>query len=52
MFVTSENIFSIPDILEAYKNYDGSEETKEVILYFISDLIGISVDEILNRIEK
>ncbi len=43
--------FSQKDIVEAYKNYDASEEAKEPILYFISELTGMSVDSILERME-
>lgn len=39
-------VLSIRDVVEAYKNYDASEEAKEAILYFVSELTGISVDAI------
>ena len=35
---------SVRDILDAYVRYDASEEAKEPILYFISELTGKSVD--------
>lgn len=41
------NTISIQDILDAYKSYDASEEVKEVLVYFISELTGLSVDAIL-----
>lgn len=37
-------VYSLTDIVEAYKTYDASEEAKEPILYFISELTGKSVD--------
>lgn len=39
-------VLSIKDVVDAYKNYDASEEAKEAILYFVSELTGISVDAI------
>lgn len=42
----SANTISIQDIIETYKNYDTSEECKEIILYFISELTGLSIDSI------
>lgn len=39
---------SVRDVIDAYKNYDCSEEAREPILYFISELTGISVDAILD----
>lgn len=42
---------SIKDVIDAYKNYDASEEAKEPILYFVSELTGISVDAILQEIQ-
>lgn len=44
------NTFSIQDIINAYKNYDTSEETKEIILYFVSELTGLSIDAILEQL--
>lgn len=38
---------SIKDVVDAYKNYDCSEEAREPILYFVSELTGISVDAVL-----
>lgn len=43
----SINTLSIQDIINTYKNYDASEEIKEPILYFISELTGLSIDTIL-----
>lgn len=37
-------VYSIADIVDTYKTYDASEEAKEPILYFISELTGKSVD--------
>ena len=39
-------VFSHKDILDAYKSYDCPEESREAILYFISELTGISVDSL------
>lgn len=41
---------SIRDVIEAYKGYDCSEEAKEPILYFVSELTGVSVDTILGML--
>lgn len=38
---------SIRDVLDAYKNYNCSDEAREPILYFVSELTGLSVDRIL-----
>lgn len=43
-------IYSVTDLLEAYTDYDASPEAKEPILYFLSDLTGMSVDELLSRL--
>lgn len=43
----SVNTLSIQDIIDTYKNYDASKEVKEPILYFISELTGLSIDTIL-----
>lgn len=40
------NTLSVQDIIDTYVDYDASDEAKEVIIYFISELTGISVDEI------
>ena len=44
------NTISIHDVITTYKNYDSSEETKEIILYFISELTGLSIDTILEQL--
>lgn len=41
------NTISVQDVLDAYAGYDASEEAKEPILYFISELTGLSVDTLL-----
>lgn len=41
-------IYSINNIIETYKLYDSSDETKEIILYFLSELTGLSIDSLLN----
>ena len=46
----SMNTISVEDVLETYRNYDASEEAKEPVLYFISELTGLSVDSILERL--
>lgn len=43
-------VISIREVIDAYREYDGSEEYKEPILYFISELTGLSVDTILENI--
>ena len=44
------NVLSIQDVIESYQNYDASEEAKEVIIYFVSELTGVSVDTLLANI--
>ncbi len=46
------NIFSVQDILDTYKTYckENSPEACEPILYFVSELTGMSVDAILENI--
>lgn len=39
---------SIQDIIDTFDNYGGSPEIDEPILYFISELTNISVDELVN----
>lgn len=41
-------IYSVNDIMDAYANYDKTPETEEIILYFISELTGLSVDALSN----
>lgn len=38
--------YSLNDIIEAYNNYDASEEAKEPINFFISELTGVSIDKL------
>lgn len=45
------NTLSIQDIIDAYKHYDASEEVKEPILYFISELTGLSIDTLSEFID-
>lgn len=49
--LNAKNI-SIQDIIDTYKQYDASEEIKEPILYFISELTGLSIDAILELIRQ
>lgn len=43
---------SINDVIEACKNFDaGSEDTKDTVLYFASELTGLSVDRILELMD-
>ncbi len=42
---------SIRDVVEAFKRYDCSEEAREPVLYFVSELTGISVDAILEMMD-
>lgn len=44
-------VFSIKDVVKAYHDYDASDEIKEPILYFISDLTGLSVDALVETEE-
>ena len=46
---TSTPVHSIDDIIETTRQYlnDNSEEISDVILYFVSELTGLSVDKIL-----
>lgn len=46
---TDVNTFSIDDIIDAYARYDASPEVKEPILYFVSELTGLSVETIMNK---
>lgn len=48
----SISIISMDDILEAYRHFEASEEVKESILDFISDLTGKSVDALAEMIEN
>lgn len=38
------NTISVQDIIDAYNNHSCSEEEKDAILYFLSDLTGMSID--------
>lgn len=42
---------SIEDVIHAFNKYDASPEEKEHILYFVSEITGISVDEICTSYE-
>lgn len=42
---------SVKDIIDTYNNYDTSEEAKEPILYFISELTGLSIDTLLQYVK-
>ena len=44
----SVNTLSIQDVVEAYKNYDASEKVKDELVFFLSELTGLSVDTILS----
>lgn len=50
---TNFPIYSQQDIFDALRDYrdNNSEEAFEPILYFASDLMGISIDEILEHID-
>lgn len=37
-------IYSVNEVLDTYRDYDCSDEAREPILYFISELTGKSVD--------
>lgn len=45
-------VMSAMDVIEAYVRYDASEEAKEPILYFISELTSISVDAVLEAADN
>ncbi len=38
---------SVQDVLDTYKNFNATEEGKETVLCFISELTGLSVDTLL-----
>lgn len=44
--ISNDMIFSNRDIIDAYRRYNCSDEAKEPILYFVSEVTGISVDQI------
>lgn len=44
--INEDMVFSNQDIIHAYTGYDCSDEAREAVLYFVSELTGISVDEI------
>lgn len=44
--INEDLVFSNKDIIHTYAGYDCSEEARESILYFVSELTGISVDSI------
>ena len=46
---TSTPIYSINDIIDITRQYlaESSEEVSDVILYFVSEITGMSVDSIL-----
>ena len=50
--ITDDPVISVRDVIEVYKNYDASEEAKEIILYFVSDLTALSVDTILAETDQ
>ena len=43
-------VYSLNDLLEAYRKYDASEEAKEPILWFLSELTGKSIDALMENI--
>lgn len=45
-------VFSHKDVVDAYKNYDASPEAKEAVLYFVSELTGMSVDALMEYAEE
>ena len=54
---TSYSIISIDDVIDAYIRFEASphvsfttEEANELILHFMSELTGISVDELVNKV--
>lgn len=44
-------LYSINDVLAAYRDYDASDEAKEPILYFLSELTGKSVDALAELLD-
>lgn len=46
MVNTNIPTYSIDDIIDAYNSCDASDETKEIISYFVSELTGISIDKL------
>ena len=43
-------VCDIHDIIDAYKKYNAPEDIKEEILFFVSELTGISVDTLLEYV--
>lgn len=52
MINTDIPMYSIDDIIDAYNSYDASDETKEIISYFVSELTGVSVDKLYEMSAK
>ena len=53
MSTTDNNtIFSQQDIIDSVKNWkkENSEETTEIVIYFVSELTGLSADQIIDDI--
>lgn len=50
--ITDDPVISIRGVIEAYRDYDASEEAKETILYFVSDLVALSIDTILQALDE
>lgn len=44
--INEDLVFSNKDIIHAYARYDCSDEIRDAVLYFVSELTGISVDGI------
>lgn len=41
------DILSVEDVIHTFNEYETTAEAKEHILFFVSALVGISVDEII-----
>lgn len=50
--MNNQETFTLEDIISTAKNYiaDNSPEVEEPILYFLSDLTGMSIDALLEHI--
>ena len=44
-------VYSLNDLLEAYRKYDASEEAKEPVLWFLSELTGKSIDALWEKLD-
>lgn len=43
-------VFSVRDMLDTWLNYNTTEKGKDDILYFISEVTGLSVDALMQNL--